>query len=174
MGKRSDFERKTHDYYPTPESAVAPLLPHLMEGTRFIEPCAGDGSLVRHLESAGHVCARASDLNPTKAGIAKMDARKIRPKDPRAVIITNPPWASELLEPILDHFLEVADQTWLLLYSDWLFNRRTARYVNHASRIVAIGRVKWIPDSRYVGKENCAWVRFGGSRTWPLFINEWT
>lgn len=175
MGKRSDFERRTHDYYPTPAAAVAPLLPHLLPGTRFIEPCAGDGSLVGHLEAAGHVCAWASDIHPAQEGIKKVDANWLRPrKKEDAVIITNPPWGSEILEPMLEHFLEVAGTTWLLLYSDWLFNRRTARFVQHASRIIAIGRVKWIPGSRHVGKENYAWVKFVEDPAGTLFINERT
>ena len=29
MGKRSNFERLPRDFYPTPFSAVAPLIPHL-------------------------------------------------------------------------------------------------------------------------------------------------
>ena len=50
MSKRAgQFERRPNDYYPTPESAVGPLLPHLAPATRFIEPCAGDGALIDHL-----------------------------------------------------------------------------------------------------------------------------
>ena len=48
MGKRSDFERKPRDFYPTPMEAVEPLLPHLPEGFKFAEPCAGNGALVEH------------------------------------------------------------------------------------------------------------------------------
>ena len=29
MGKRSDYERKERDFYPTPMEAFLPLLPHL-------------------------------------------------------------------------------------------------------------------------------------------------
>ena len=59
MGKRSDFERKPRDFYPTPIEAVEPLLPHLPEGFKFAEPCAGNGALIEHLESKG-VCMWAS------------------------------------------------------------------------------------------------------------------
>jgi hypothetical protein len=64
VGKRSDFERRERDFYPTPYEAVLPLLPHLPERVRFIEPCAGDGRLVRHLERHGHHCIDAFDLEP--------------------------------------------------------------------------------------------------------------
>src|SRR3954453_18099080 len=53
MGKRSKFERREADFYPTPQAAAVPLFPYLRRsGVRtFAEPCAGDGALVRHLES---------------------------------------------------------------------------------------------------------------------------
>jgi hypothetical protein len=58
MGKRSDFERREADFYPTPRAGVVPLIPYLRgSGIRtFAEPCAGDGALVRHLESLGLRC----------------------------------------------------------------------------------------------------------------------
>jgi hypothetical protein len=62
MGKRSDFERRDRDFYPTPAEAVAPLLLHLSSGTRFTEPCAGNGALVDHLKAVGHVCMSAYDI----------------------------------------------------------------------------------------------------------------
>ena len=51
MGRRSDFPRIPRDAYATPAEAVVPLLPFLAPATRFIEPCAGDGALTRHLRS---------------------------------------------------------------------------------------------------------------------------
>ena len=56
MGKRSGFERIPRDFYPTPAAAVLPLIPHLRGIRSFAEPCAGDGTLVRHLESYGLRC----------------------------------------------------------------------------------------------------------------------
>jgi hypothetical protein len=50
MGKRSDFQRKPRDFYPTPFAAVEPLIGHLPRKFKFSEPCAGDGQLCRHLE----------------------------------------------------------------------------------------------------------------------------
>ena len=51
MGKRSSYERRPADFYPTPRAAVAPLIPHLRGVRTFAELCAGDGALVRLLES---------------------------------------------------------------------------------------------------------------------------
>ena len=62
MGKRSGFERREADFYPTPKAAVAPLIPHLRGIRTFAEPCAGDGALVRHLEAVGLRCGYSGDI----------------------------------------------------------------------------------------------------------------
>ena len=72
MGKRSDFERKSRDFYPTPMEAVEPLLEHLPENFLFVEPCAGNGALIEHLETKG-ICTWASDIEPQAEGIHKCD-----------------------------------------------------------------------------------------------------
>ena len=72
MGKRSNFERQPRDFYPTPMEAVKPLLEHLPEDFLFAEPCAGNGTLVEHLETKG-VCMWASDIEPQAEGIYKND-----------------------------------------------------------------------------------------------------
>ena len=66
MGKRSDYERVERDFYPTPWQAVEPLIPHLPKNFAFAEPCAGDGALVRHIETLieGAWCSWASDIEP--------------------------------------------------------------------------------------------------------------
>jgi hypothetical protein len=48
MGKRSNFERREADFYPTPRAAVVPL-------------SAGDGALVGHMEPFGLGCVYAGD-----------------------------------------------------------------------------------------------------------------
>ena len=100
MGKRSSFERVPRDFYPTPREAVLPLLPHLAPGTRFTEPCAGDGALVRHLESAGHHCELAYDIEGESLGVWPDDARTSLWLEGDA-FITNPPWDRKVLHPII-------------------------------------------------------------------------
>ena len=72
MGKRSNFERKPRDYYPTPFEAVEPLIEHLPRNFTFCEPCAGNGALVSHLEWHGGICMWASDIEPQLEGIHEM------------------------------------------------------------------------------------------------------
>ena len=72
MGKRSSFERRERDFYPTPRAAVLPLIPHLRGIRTFAEPCcwrrrAGPASGIvrpalrlcrRHRDRPGCACAR--------------------------------------------------------------------------------------------------------------------
>lgn len=160
MGKRSPgFEKAPRNLYPTPAAAVVPLLPHLSPATRFIEPCAGKGDLVRHLEAAGHICVEAYDVVPLAPGILVGDAAVLDITE-AAVGLTNPPWDWPLLEPILWNLLRQRP-TWLLLSADFLHNAYAAPALRHAHRIVSVGRVKWIPDSKHTGKDNAVWILFG-------------
>ena len=87
MGRRSNFPRIPQDAYSTPAEAVAPLLPHLEPGSRFFEPCAGEGRLIEHLVNAGHICVGRCDL--------PIDARTWRylSIESGVLFITNPPGA---------------------------------------------------------------------------------
>jgi hypothetical protein len=158
MGKRSSFERIPRDFYPTPYEAVVPLLPHLAPETRFAEPCAGDGALVRHLARAGHLCCAASDIEPQHPSILQADALSA-PWHGFDCIITNPPWARETLHSMIDHFSRNCP-AWLLFDADWMHTRQSAPFMPYLRKIVSVGRVKWIPDSPFTGKDNCCWYLF--------------
>ena len=159
MGKRSSFERRERDFYPTPAEAVLPLLAHLSPGTRSCEPCAGDGALIDHLTAAGHVCARARDIEPRRADIDRKDALTTLTGNIDC-FITNPPWTRAILHPLIIH-LSNQHPTWLLFDADWAHTRQAAPFKDRLRRIVSVGRVKWIPDSPFTGKDNCAWYLFG-------------
>ena len=154
MGKRSAFERIPHDLYDTPAKAVGPLLRRLKSKIRFIEPCYGNGALARILMDAGHQLMERHDL--------PIDAR-VHPYSPaRGVIfITNPPyWGRPAdLHPLIENLSDQAP-TWLLMPSDWLFNRSSCPLIRRLRRIVAVGRVKWIPGSAHTSQDNAAWLLF--------------
>jgi hypothetical protein len=166
MGKRSGFERRPADFYPTPKAAVEPLIPHLRGIRTFAEPCAGDGALVRHLEAVGRRCVYSGDIRTGQ------DALAVNSYGKADAIITNPPFSREnrpLMHRMILHFQGIAP-TWLLLPHDWSTNRRSASYLRRCSDIVAIGRVKWIEGSKHTGKDNYAWYRFdAGHKAGPVF-----
>lgn len=160
MGKRSDFVRRERDWYPTPLEAVRPLLRHLSAQTKFCEPCAGDGQLVDHLRSFGHLPSQLSDIAPVANWIATADARTTDYGELHgAIFITNPPWSRDVLHPIILNLSRQAP-TWLLFDADWMHTRQSVPFMPYLRKIVSVGRVKWIPDSPFTGKDNCAWHLF--------------
>lgn len=167
MGKRSDFERVARDYYPTPMEAVLPLLSHLEPNTRFCEPCAGDGRLIDHLQSAGHICTRAWDIEPQRDDIDQRDALTMLVGNIDC-FITNPPWDRKILHPLIEHLTSQAP-CWFLFDADWMHTKQSAKYMPMVKKIVSVGRVKWIPDSKMTGKDNCAWYLFERSKGQTFF-----
>jgi hypothetical protein len=171
MGKRSNFERVERDFYPTPLEAVIPLLPHISSYARFSEPCAGDGALAEHLiRETEMACYWASDIEPQRADIIKADALTVtNPLKMSGLIITNPPWDRKILHPMIEHFRMLAP-TWLLFDADWMHTKQSIPYIKYCQKIVSVGRVKWIPDSKMTGKDNCAWYLFGAHQTKTQFV----
>lgn len=169
MGKRSNFERVPRDFYPTPYEAVVPLLRHLHPETRFCEPCAGDGALVKHLENAGHTCVLACDTEPRAKFIEQHNALTLESLTSEC-FITNPPWDRKILHPLIEWLSDQAP-TWFLFDADWMHTKQAIPYLPRLNLIVAIGRIKWIPDSKFTGKDNCCWYMFDRpySRPWPQF-----
>ena len=165
MGKRSNFERREADFYPTPRAAVVPLTPYLRAGgvKTFAEPCAGDGALVGHLESFGLRCVYSGDIRTGQ------DALTLGQYGAADAVVTNPPYTRAVMHRLIEHFQRIAP-TWLLLDSDWASTRQATPFIASCSDIVAIGRVKWIEGSKHTGKDNHAWFRFDARhRGAPVF-----
>lgn len=158
MGKRSNFERKPQDAYDTWDpNAVAPLVPHLPAHFTYIEPCAGRRALIEHLPG---VCVWASDIEPRGPDVVEMDWLDAAMNAPDAdFCVTNPPWRRDILHEMLS-VLRVRFTTWLLLDADWMHTVQAGPHLRFCRKIVSVGRVKWEPDSKYSGKDNCAWYRF--------------
>jgi len=158
MGKRSDFERKPRDFYPTPIEAVYPLLEHLEEDFLFAEPCAGDGALIEHLETKG-TCMWASDIEPQRKDIWVYDYKDVGYDELREshYVITNPPWDRTILHPLLEHFA-LNIPTWLLFDADWMHTKQSIPYMDLCKKIISVGRIKWFGNM--TGKDNCAWYLF--------------
>lgn len=166
MGKRSDYVRVERDFYPTPISAVEPLIPHLPYTFDYVEPCAGDGRLVQHITelTEGHgQCIFQSDIEPRASHIREADALDIDFGSYGVMdyCITNPPWDRKILHPFLEHWLDICP-TWLLFDADWMHTKQSAVYMTYCVKVVSVGRVKWIEGSKSVGKDNCCWYLFDG------------
>lgn len=147
-----------------------PLIPYLDPESSFCEPCAGKGQLVEHLEKHGFDCAVAYDIEPRYKNILKIDAIDLTKGFSiySDYIITNPPWTRQILHPLIEVFRNITT-TWLLIDADWMQTKQASPYLDYCSLIVSIGRVRWIPDSPYDGKDNCCWYRFGKDKTETIF-----
>jgi hypothetical protein len=152
MGKRSNFERKKNDFYPTPYEALLPLLPHLSSATYYIEPCVGEGHLVSHLDKHDHICVGQYDL-PDDVTSKKYDLGDAE------CFITNPPWTRDILHPAITNLRQQLP-TWLLFDAGWMFTKQAKEHLLYCSKIVTIGRVKWIPDSKYGSLDDSCWYLF--------------
>lgn len=187
MGKRTetDFEKHAKSQYLTPEAPVKALVPFLPKGGfYFAEPCAGDGRLVNHLEhlTKGR-SVLTSDLDPVgvaaladekyggaqRSDVIQMDALDVTLRDLTSrntdIVITNPPWERQkkhgyILHKLIEHYGSMI-QTWFLFDGDWAHTAQATPYLEqYCTRIVSIGRVKWIPDSKHTGKDNACWYEF--------------
>jgi len=168
MGKRSDFQRRDRDFYPTPEEAVLPLLDHIENYFTFVEPCAGDGQLTMLLMKYKDCnCWLQSDIEPQDSSVEKRNVLDIFAKP--EYYITNPPWERKLLHQIIEHLSDLAP-TWLLFDADWIHTKQSQPYHSRLKKIVSVGRVKWIPDSKMTGKDNCSWYLFDKDNTQETVI----
>jgi len=169
MGKRSDFKRRKNDMYDTPYKAVLPLLPFLSQGITYLEPCAGKGDLIEHLYSHKIYCEYASDIEPRAKNIAEHDFTMFKNSSwYDTLVITNPPWTRQILHPFIEIFRKGAG-CWLLFDADWMHTKQAIPYLKYCEKIVAVGRVKWIPDSPHVGKDNACWYFFGPNECETIF-----
>ena len=174
MGKRSNFERVERDFYPTPKAAADVLIRHMSKDNHiYVEPCVGKWDLFNHLTEARFHCWYASDINPASEFDVSIDALTIDEQycGRADYIITNPPWTRSILHPMIEHFRKLRP-TWLLIDANWMFTKQAKPYLKYCKEIVNIGRVKWIPDSKYTGKDDCCWYLFDKQETETIFIND--
>lgn len=105
-------ERHPDDLYATPAWVTRAILPHVHLGPRVLDPCAGDGAILRVLQAAGlgmeHVAglefdgARAKACREAGFSCIETDALR-RPWDRPSGVIMNPPFklAMEFVEKAL-------------------------------------------------------------------------
>lgn len=163
MGKRSDFPKVEKDAYMTTDKrAVRPLLDYY-KGIPFsyYEPCVGEKDLINLLAGFGRVCVGHSD--------SELDARITKYNTDADFFVTNPPWTRDILHPIIDN-LRRQLPTWLLFDADWMFTAQSNPYMKFCKVVLPVGRLKWIPGTTDVGKDNCAWYLFVDRETPCTFV----
>ena len=170
MSKRNPgLARNARDFYATPEKAVLSLVPHLPVGGTYYEPCSGNLDLIDALNRYSFMeCVGESDIVDSKP------AETLSEEDINGAefFITNPPWDTDWLHPIIDRLI-VLRPTWLLLYSDWLFTRQAVPYQPWISTVVTMPRVIWIDGTTTAGYDNCCWVLFDAEAEYRFFQSGW-
>ncbi|MBO9424666.1 class I SAM-dependent methyltransferase [Labrenzia sp. R4_1] len=192
MGKRSNFKRVPKDLYRTIDvrggAAVLPFLRRDRIRT-FVEPCWGWGDLTGQITRGGIRCVGRYDIDPKmtrkvdpelpggQGHVIARDARQLTLADLNGAdaIITNPPWARDLLHPMILRFAQLAP-TWLLFDAAWKQTGQAARLMRICTDFVPCPRLKWIPHTRDSAMDDCGWYRFSlvdaeagaGTRFWPL------
>lgn len=163
--RQSRYAKKDRCAYDTIDPrAVAALRPHIRSLTRFIEPCAGKGDLVRQLQAIGLECVDQFDIAPRADGIRQEDALDWQgPLVNRQPIITNPPFDWPQLGHLIRHLITQAPTVWLLLEASWAHTLRGAPFMAHCGRIVSIGRLRWEADSKHSSTKDYAWYLFGSA-----------
>lgn len=160
VAKRSAFARMDRDYYRTWDPrAVPPLLPHVPEGTRFVECCAGDGVLMVDLVASGLELVDAYDVAPQGFGVRRGDVFVETHPGDNVIYITNPMWKRPHLHPLIEHLSDRAP-TWLLFDAGWAFSQQARAFWPRLRIVQPVGRLKWIFMSRDDSKDDCAWYLF--------------
>lgn len=123
--KTDTLEREPNEFYPTPADPTRALLhaeiDRLRDFQTIWEPAAGDGAMVREMESLG-LTVRASDLIDRGC---EADIRSFYdfPVAPSPAIVTNPPFAEcnwrDGKARWLYHALEALDVEYMALLLSW-------------------------------------------------------
>lgn len=186
MAKHSNFARSPRDLYPTPLKGALPLTGTIHEANHdlldhpdfkpmnFIEPFAGNGALTDHLCLSPHLsCVYESDIEPQNSSRIVTHGyehitEELCDKVKADWIISNPPWLNTkasgfLLFSLIEHLANLRP-TALLLDGGFAFNVGSAPYMRYCKEIIPVGRLKWIPDSKYTGTEDCAWFLFDANK----------
>ena len=179
MSKYSDFPRHNHDLYPTPLPPVLSLRKAMGDVKfKYWEPCCAEGLLVKHIDHLfpKATCAAQSDLETSVGGTRDLFSITHEEADELDInyFITNPPWMNKpssgyQLFRLINHLASIRP-TILLLNANICWNKGS--WTNKLAPmpfcqwIKPTARIKWIPESAFAGKEDCAWFCF--NKTGPL------
>lgn len=108
--------RKVNDFYPTPRVTIESLLKHHEIKYPVLEPCAGEGAIVRLLDPTELI--HTNDIDEKYDTVHHLDAGKQWHSDWKDVstVITNPPFniALEVIKNVLAHVEDGSDVIMLL------------------------------------------------------------
>lgn len=162
MGRLNpNFDRSPADFYRTPARAIPPLMQRLLSSVRYVEPAAGDGTLIDLLSGYGNVCEAAFDVEPRRGDIRQRNALDLTRGDigTATMFIGNLPWSWPLFPNLIRHLTSLLP-LWTLAPARFAHAARSAALMDMCSDIVALPRLKWFPDSKTQGTQDSVWLHF--------------
>ena len=176
----SGYDRKTHDFYATPDWVTEALLRHVQFRGRVWEPCCGAGAITTVMQRHGYDVT-STDIADHGFGAAGVDFLSCHavPEDCRA-IVTNPPYgdagssndqgkSAMAMLRFVDHALRLTEsvqgQLALLVRFQWIAGKRAAALMSagpFAAVVALTRRIHWFyrgADTN-ISQHHHAWVVF--------------
>jgi hypothetical protein len=161
--RKSGYERKDNDYYPTPTWVTEALLPFIPKRIRRIwEPAAGCGAMSEVLR-ANFYGVLATDINEfSPLAIKALDFLEASSSDWAEAIVTNPPYnrAAEFCRKSVDIMMQRNGFVALLLAENFDCARGRADLFGEcpffAAKVILTKRIKWF-DGEGSPSSNHAW-----------------
>ena len=160
--------REVDDFYATPTAVTRALYfqhkEHL-EGATVWEPCAGDGAMVDELKRLGCGNVLASDINPRRDNIARMDVLDVNEATAPVcdAIITNPPFflAPTIIEKVW-RLGAKRPKFFALVLKATFWHARTRYRTFEECRPTDVHPLLWRPDFKSLGSPTmdiiwCVW-----------------
>lgn len=180
-------ERPEHEFYPTPSWCVTRLLQHVeLPGGIWLEPSAGDGAIIRAVDSVRADVAWCADeirpealpiLRPLVAHVRIGDFLRMSESSRTApgrfrVALGNPPFS--LAAPFVLRSLECAEQVVMLLRLNFLGSSNDRRHLFEQAGMPDVYVLPERPSFTGEGTDACeyAWMRWirGGKQKGEMKI----
>lgn len=163
--------RNARDYYRTPAGVLDVVLDHIPRDLLVLDPCAGDGALLRPLRASGRQ-AWGMDIAPQSVGIFRGDflGGALPPGCAPGCVVMNPPFS--LAAEFVRRALGLRVPVFALLRLTWLepCASRAGLLRAHTPDVYVLPfRPRFRADTRGSDTATCAWYAFPGEGRlhWP-------
>ena len=147
---------------------MAQLIPHLAGIETFAEPCgSSEGAIVRGLTAAGLRCVYCGDIRHGQDALARDHYNNAD------AIITNVPYTRGDMHELIEHFLHVGPQSYLIIDHAWSASQWSGPFLQHCSDIVPVKRITWFEGTAYSEKRSHAWHRFDIRHLGGPHLHDW-